>query len=173
MLSILLENIDIVRTIHILGVSLGVGGATITDLFFFKFLRDFKISSWESRVMNTMSGIIWVALAVLVISGGLLYIEDIDKFNNSSKFLTKMIIVGVIIVNGIILNVFVAPKMKEVSFHKKHEHHPGELHHLRKIAFALGAISITSWYSAFILGMFRSLPSDSIRYYRHIYCFFW
>lgn len=158
MLEILLENIDVVRTVHILGVALGVGTATITDLFFFKFLKDFKISSLESGVMNTLSGVIWFALVILVVSGTLLYLEDVEKFNNSSKFLTKMIIVGVIIVNGITLNFFVSPRLAKITFHKKHEHQPGELHHIRKIAFALGAVSVTSWYSAFILGMFRSVP---------------
>ena len=34
------------------------------------------------------------------------------------------------------------------------------MHHIRKIAFALGAISIVSWYSAFILGMLRTLPIE-------------
>lgn len=154
----MLENIDLVRTVHVFGVALGVGTATITDVFFFKFLKDFKISSWESGVMNTLSLVVWFAIIILVASGTLLYLEDVEKFNNSSKFLTKMIIVGVIIVNGTVLNLFVSPRLSKIAFHKKHDHHPGELHHIRKIAFALGAVSITSWYSAFILGMFHSVP---------------
>lgn len=42
--------------------------------------------------------------------------------------------------------------------HKKHQ--PDELHRERKIAFALGAISVVSWYSAFILGVLRKLPIE-------------
>lgn len=40
---------------HFLGVALGLGGATITDIFFFKFLKDFRISEWEADVMHTLS----------------------------------------------------------------------------------------------------------------------
>src|SRR3989344_1068910 len=34
--------------LHVLGLALGLGGATCTDLFFFKFLKDFRISHEEA-----------------------------------------------------------------------------------------------------------------------------
>lgn len=148
MFETLLENIDIVRTVHILGVALGVGAATITDVFFFRFLKDFKISRMESGLMSTLTLVIWFALAILIASGAALYFQDMERLNQSSKFLTKMIIVGVIIINGITLNLFISPRLVKISSDK----------HIRRIAFALGAISITSWYSAFLLGMFRAVP---------------
>ena len=148
MLETLLENIDLVRTIHILGVALGLGTATITDVFFFRFLKDFKISRMESGVMRTLTLVIWFALVILVASGTVLYLQDMERLNQSSKFLTKMIVVGVIIINGIVLNLFISPRLTKISSDK----------YTRRIAFALGAISITSWYSAFLLGMFRAVP---------------
>ena len=68
--------------------------------------------------------------------------------------------VAVIVVNGAFLNLLVAPKLVKISFHERHRHEAGELRHIRRIAFALGAISITSWYSAFILGMIRRSPLE-------------
>ncbi|MBI2635219.1 MAG: hypothetical protein HYW79_01600 [Parcubacteria group bacterium] len=145
---------------HILGVALGLGGATITDIFFFKFLKDFRISEWEADVMRTLSQVIWFALALLILTGLGLYLPEAQELNQSAKFLVKMIAIAVIIVNGAFLNLLIAPKLVKISFGEKHEHQPGELHHERKIAFALGAISIVSWYSAFILGVLRKLPIE-------------
>lgn len=103
---------------------------------------------------------IWFALALLVLTGLGLYLPEAEELNQSAKFLVKMIVVAVIIVNGAFLNLLVAPKLVKISFGEKHKHQPGELHRERKIAFALGAISVVSWYSAFILGMLRKLPLE-------------
>jgi uncharacterized membrane protein len=148
----------IVLVLHAVGAAVGLGGATIADVLFFRFLKDFKISEWESEVLAALSQIIWFALAVLVVTGAGLYFSDMEALHKSSKFLVKVIAVGVIIVNGAFLNLLVSPKLVQISFGEKHDHHPGELHHMRKVAFALGAISITSWYFAFVLGSLRSVP---------------
>ena len=158
--SLLAERHDLIVILHVLGVALGLGGATITDIFFFKFLKDFRISKSEADIMHTLSQIIWFALAILVLTGIGLYLPEAEELNQSAKFLTKMIVVAVIIVNGAFLNLFVAPKFVKISFGEKRGHRPGELHYERKIAFALGAVSMVSWYSAFILGMLRNIPFD-------------
>lgn len=143
--------------LHLLGFALGVGGATITDIFFFKFLNDFKISPEESKVMHILSQIIWVGLLIAVISGIGLYLPNAEVLNETSKFLLKTIVVMVIIVNGAFLNLYVSPKLIDLSWQ------PGVLPmkpvlRFRKIAFALGAISFVSWYSAFILGFVKGIP---------------
>lgn len=153
--SLLIKYHNFITIIHVLGVTLGLGGATITDILFFKFLKDFRISKQESSVMHTLSQIIWFALAILILTGIGLYLPEAERFNQSTKFLVKMIVVSVIIVNGAFLNLLVAPKLVKISFNKEYERGDRKLHRIRKIAFALGAISIVSWYSAFILGMFR------------------
>lgn len=151
---------ELIVLLHVLGVALGLGGATITDIFFFKFLKDFRVSEWEADVMHTLSQVIWFALALLVLTGLGLYLPEAEELNQSAKFLLKMIVVSVIIVNGAFLNLLVSPKMVKISFGERHRHETEELRHIRKIAFALGSISIVSWYSAFILGMFRKLPFE-------------
>jgi uncharacterized membrane protein len=138
--------------LHLLGFALGVGGATMTDLFFFKFLRDFKISTWESKVLHEVSHLIWIGLIILIVSGIALYLPDMEALNASAKFIAKVLVVGVALVNGIFLNLFISPKMIHISFGDEHVKYPGQLRKLRKIAFASGAVSIVSWYTAFILG---------------------
>ena len=134
----------------------------MADVFFFKFLKDLKISKDESKTLGMVSEVIWFGLALLVISGIGLYLPEMARLNESPKFLVKVIVVGVIIVNGIFLNLKISPQLVKISFGRAHKHKPGELRGQRKLAFALGAISITSWFSAFILGMFRSVPFSFI-----------
>ncbi len=175
--SLLAQHHNFIVIFHVLGVALGLGGATIADIFFFKFLKDFRISEWEADVMHTLSQIIWFALALVVLTGLALYLPEAEELNQSAKFLVKIIVVSVIIINGAFLNLLVAPKLVKISFHERRRHEAGELHRIpayanlpagkagasagrRKIAFALGAVSIVSWYSAFFLGMLRNIPFD-------------
>ncbi len=139
---------------HAIGAALGLGGATVADILFFKFLKDFRIAEWEADVLKKLSQIIWFALAVLVITGIGLYLPNADILNQTPKFLVKVIIVGIIILNGAFLNLYISPRLVKISFGEKHPHEKGELKKERQLAFAMGAISIVSWYSAFILGMY-------------------
>lgn len=153
LLELLAQYRAFILMAHILGVALGLGGATITDIFFFKFLKDFRISEWEAEVMHTLSQVIWFSLALLVLSGIGLYLPEAGAFNQSPKFLMKMVVICVLIANGSFLNLLISPKLVQISFGQKHDHEAGELRRIRKLAFALGAISIVSWYSAFLLGL--------------------
>ncbi len=143
--------------LHALAGAVGVGAATVTDVLFFKFLKDFKISEEESGILKSVSQVIWAALGMLVLTGVGLFLPEQEELLQSAKFLTKMVVVGVIIVNGSLLNLFIAPKLINFSFGEQHSHMPGELRRLRRLAFALGAISLTSWYSAFTLGLLHRL----------------
>lgn len=156
--SLLAQNRSVIIILHAVAMAIGLGAATLTDIFFFKFLKDFKISEGETDVMRTLSQVIWFALALVVATGLGLFIPEASALAASSKFLVKVIVVMVIIVNGAVLNLFITPRLSQISFGEAHDHKPGELHHIRKVAFALGGISITSWYTAFLLGSFRSIP---------------
>ena len=154
---ILREYRAVILILHLIAAAIGLGTATITDVFFFKFLKDFKISELEASVLNALSQVIWFALALIILTGIGLYLPASERLLDSSKFLVKMIVVAIIVVNGAFLNLLISPKLVHISFGESHEHQSGELRKLRKLAFALGAISITSWYSAFILGALHKL----------------
>lgn len=149
------EYKSIIVIVHLLSAAVGVGGATVTDLLFFKFLKDFKITKIEADTMNSISALIWIALFVLIISGIALYLPENDRLNDSAKFLTKIIAIIVLVVNGTILNVFIAPKLPLISFKDKNIQIENKHNTLRHFAFAFGAISISSWYFVFILGALR------------------
>ncbi len=156
--ALFLEYKNIIVFFHALAAAIGVGAATITDIFFFKFLKDYKISESEHSTMETLSGVIWVALGLLILTGIGLFIPQSDVLLQSSKFLTKVFAVLVLVVNGVLLNLVVSPRLMEITFGEEHSHMKGELHFFRRIALALGGISIASWYVIFILGSIRSIP---------------
>jgi uncharacterized membrane protein len=143
--------------LHVLAMALGLGAATLTDVFFFKALKDFRISEQEANVLSTISEFIWFALGMVLMTGLALYLPESAALAQSPKFLTKMIIVAVLIVNGAFLNLILQPRLMRISFHKSHDHKAGELRRARMLAFVLGPISIVSWYSAFILGSLRNV----------------
>jgi hypothetical protein len=67
-------------------------------------------------------------------------------------------VVCIIIVNGILLNLIVAPKLVSISFQGKDIDENNKPRSLRKLAHVFGAVSFISWYTAFILGSFRQIP---------------
>jgi len=148
--------------LHLFGFALGVGGATVSDILFFKFLKDFKISPEENKILKVMSQIIWFGLLIVVISGLGLYLPNMEILNETPKFLMKMIAVIVIIINGSLLNLLVSPKLMKmyVDYHDPEKSTVLNIikaMKLRKTAFALGAVSFVSWYTAFILGSFDKI----------------
>ncbi len=150
---------DVILGFHLLAMGLGLGAATLTDVLFFKFLKDFRISQKESDVLSTVSEFIWVSLGVALVSGLALYLPEAAMLNESSKFILKVLVVMVIIANGAFLNLLITPRLVKISFGQEHGHKDGELVRTRKLAFFLGPISIVSWYSAFTLGFIAIDPS--------------
>lgn len=143
--------------IHVLAVVVGMGSAFFTDRLFFKFLKDYKISGEEKNIMDEVSKLIWCSLFVIIISGIFIYMTNIEGYNNSPKFLAKMITVFVVTINGIFLNVIVSPQITSINFLNEVPF-SRDISKKRKIAFALGAISLSSWLSAFCLAMFKDIP---------------
>lgn len=143
--------------LHLLGFALGVGGATINDILFFRFLKDYQISKKENATLKIMSETIWFGLFLAIISGVGLYLPNMEILNESSKFLVKVFIVGIITINGAFLNLYIAPHLIKISFKDAHTK-TTPVTHLRKIAFVSGAISFVSWYSVFFLGTIKSAP---------------
>ena len=156
--TFLLEYKTVIVVLHALSASLGVGTVIVTDVFFMKFLKDYKISASEADILDTLSQVVWFALGLLILTGVALFLPTSAEYLAKTKFVAKVVILGVVIVNGVLLNLFVAPKLIKISFGEEPQDYPHELHSLRKFAFAFGAVSMVSWICTFILGSLRSLP---------------
>ncbi len=160
--------------IHALAAAVGVGTATITDIFFFKFLRDYKISESEKNLLDTLSNVIWFALGIIILTGIGLYLPASERLAESSKFLTKVVAVAVVTINGVFLNLVVSPKMLEMDFSNSEMSQKSGTRFMRRLSFALGGISISSWYIIFVLGSLKSIPvpfKTSVILYGLVLCF--
>jgi len=155
---LLAHNRELLLVIHLFGLVLGLGGAIITDILFFRFLRDLRISVFEADVMRTLSQVIWLGLAILVMSGVGNYLPQMDGLNASAKFLVKVTVVTVILINGAFLNLVISPRLVSMSFGALPPDKAVKMARFRRLAFALGAISFTSWYTAFVLGLMPAVP---------------
>lgn len=157
----------IIVIVHALSAGIGVGAVLATDYLFVKFLRDYRITKKEVETMKGMSEVIWIALTLLVLSG--IYLASTKAgVPENTKFILKMIVVGIIIINGVVLNLFITPRLHKIAFHEDHLHRNDVPDKVRKIATACGAISIFSWLLAFVLGSIRKIPfsvSEGILYY--------
>lgn len=158
LLPLLARNRAPLVGIHLLGLALGLGGATTADILFFRFLRDWRISHQEADVMRVLSQVIWFALAILMMSGLGLYLPQAAALNQSPKFLVKVIVVSVIILNGAFLNLVISPRLVTLFFGQGAHVEARSLRRMRRLAFSLGSVSATSWYSAFVLGLMPVSP---------------
>lgn len=141
--------------LHLLGFAIGVGGATVTDVFFFKFLRDYKISKNEADFMRTLSRIMWAGVLLLALSGLGLFLLNPDRLLASAKFLSKMVVVIVLITNGVFLHFFISPKLHKIAYMPSDHPRKNEFRRFREKAFISGGVSIVSWYYAFALAVSR------------------
>ncbi len=145
--------------IHAFFAAIGLGAVIVTDTLFFSFLKDLKISQTENKTLDTVSQLIWVIIVLLVLSGLCLYLAAPAEYSLKAKFITKMIIFGIIALNGLLLNAWLAPNLKKIVFGGTGVAQLSrKLKIVRKLAFASGAVSMTSWVIVFLLGSLRAIP---------------
>lgn len=146
---------SVIIIFHALGAAIGLGAATISDVLFFHLLTDGKIDQDESPILKTLTRVIWVALGIIVLSGIGLFLSNPSFYSHSAKFIVKMFIVGILLINGLVISLYLHNKIHYISFlTKKHRR-------IKRIGFVSGAISIVSWYISFILGSIRSIPIET------------
>jgi len=158
------EHTRLFLTAHILSVVLGLGGATVADILFFNFLKDLRISKKEADVLQTVSLLIVIALPLLLLSGVGLFLSDIERFSASAPFKVKLIMVLVITLNGVLMHSYVSPRLIQLSFLKKSNATDQYAHRLRHAAFAMGAVSVVSWYATFFLSMLKSYTPSFVSF---------
>jgi fluoride ion exporter CrcB/FEX len=136
--------------VHALSSGIGLGVVLVVDYLFMKFLKDKKISNHEKEVLDHLSDFIWLILGLIIVSGFYIYMSDMAKYHISTKFQFKMIVIGVIVLNGFLMNLMISPKlldldMVNISSYKE------------KMAISMGSISAISWFSAFLLGRLKNI----------------
>ncbi|MCD8494777.1 MAG: hypothetical protein LRY41_00560 [Candidatus Pacebacteria bacterium] len=157
MIDFLIQSKAVIIILHALAAGIAIGATVATDTLFFSFLKDFHISKKERQVFETLSKILWWSLFALIVTGVLIFFTDTARYMASTKFLTKMILVGIVTLNGLLLNWFITPHMNDLTFDTERDKEKN-LTFVRRISFASGGLSITTWLVIFILGSVPRIP---------------
>jgi hypothetical protein len=141
---------------HVFGAILGAGGAFASDAMFFSTIKDGRITADELRFMKLGSKLVWTGLAILVLSGLFLVSTDMERYLSSTKFLAKVTIVCIIVVNGIIFHLIHLPHIRGhlgIKFSESRTF-------MKKSSFLLvsGAVSMISWIFTVVLGVVSKTP---------------
>ena len=156
LINVAIQYNDAFLVLHLFAMVIGLGGATYTDILLVKFLKDLKIDAKEKSIIHTMSTVVSLGVLLALLSGIMLFLADIETIIQKPKFQVKVIIFGIIMINGYLLHKIILPRLINFSFNK--EHYLLKFLHLRQIGFILGSISAVSWYSVFLLGGFSQIP---------------
>lgn len=159
-LAIAMDNFFDLKTIltisHLVGVVFGAGGAAASDLMFFSCIKDHRISKTEARFLRLGSAMTWGGLAILILSGIGLFLTDPTHYMASAKFISKMLIVAIITVNGALFH------FDHIPWLHKHIDIPlrtAEQFTRRAPRLIIsGAVSVTGWMAALVLGSLRAVP---------------
>ncbi len=138
--------------VHVLGVVLGMGGALVSDVLFSVFAKDKNLNETEISTLSILSKIVFYSLILISISGIAIFLSDVEKYLDSAKFLAKMSILFVLLVNGYFLNKYIWPHLLNKDFFVSKEEQ-----NTRRLSFVCGAISVISWLSVLTLGVFNRL----------------
>lgn len=142
--------------LHLTGVAIGAGAAYMGDILFLASAKDRVFSKDETKLMHVAGTVTWLGIILLIISGIGLFSQNPATYLQSSKFITKMILVAIIAMNGIALHQAHMPNIKKVIGFRIHTHpHFKKSSHLMQFS---GAVSVTAWTSVIILGALDSIP---------------
>lgn len=156
---------------HLIGFALGLGGATLSDILFFKMLKNGKLDSAQLDVLRTLSKIIWVGLWILILSGlsifALIYAEQgALPMLASPRWQAKLTLVAIVLINGFAFKKYIFPFLGKNA---------GQLvtsqlfnPYMWKLA-VIGSISIVSWYSILIISTLPREFRPSYYYFMGVY----
>jgi uncharacterized membrane protein YsdA (DUF1294 family) len=151
------EFFQVIRTpatvLHVIAVIFGMGGALVSDILFSFFAKDKELNPTEISTLSMLSKIVLYSLVVIVFSGAILFLSDMEGYMQSSKFLAKMSILFVLLLNGYLLNKYIWPHLLNKDFFTTDSER-----NTRRLAFACGAVSVISWLSICTLGVLDRLP---------------
>ena len=150
------QSVKVPMTImHVLAVVFGMGAALTSDALFSFFGKDKNLNKTELKTLEILSTLVLYGLVVIAISGLALFLSDPIQYLNSAKFLAKMSILVVLLLNGYLLNAYVWPHLLKKKFFTARSERS-----VRRLAFALGSISVISWVAVCVLGLLKDVPMN-------------
>lgn len=141
--------------LHVLAAVCAMGAAFSADILFHFFTADRKLSPMEARVLSILSRVVWYGLLALTVTGTAIFLSDPVGYLTSAKFLAKMTIMLVLVVNGVILDRYVQTHLLGKGFFTAPQQTLA-----RRVAFICGTVSVVSWISILSLGVIDGVTSS-------------
>ncbi len=141
----------ILRTFHFLGLSLGLGAATLLDLMILRFLLGRQMTEQGYDLFALFADVVSVGLKLLWVTGlGFLlfyWLNDPVKLGNE-KIWAKIVIVGILTINGIFIHKTVIPLLGGQIGPRMLDGLP-----LRRqvMVVTAGIVSFVSWYAPLVI----------------------
>lgn len=152
----LIQLIKVPATIvHVFSVVFGMGAALVSDVLFSFYGKDKKLNWTEIKTLSILKDIVFYSLILISTSGIIIYLSDIERYLDSDKFLAKMSILLVLLLNGLVLNRYIWTRLLKRDFFTSQKERI-----VRKLSFICGSISVVSWLSVCALGVLDRLPID-------------
>ena len=135
---------------HLLGLAIGAGGAFTTDIHVLFTFRKGVLTREAYTFLHRAGLIVFFGLSISLLSGFGLFLQAPDFYLTSTPFLTKMLFVLIVLLNGIAIHTMALPVMKahigkeplqEASFRKR-----------VPVLTLLSSISTVTWLSIIVLG---------------------
>ena len=147
---------DITYTIslvfHVLGVIVAVGSATIVDYLHLIGIRKKKLEKGLVNIYPHITTMINISLGIIYLSGTFLVVQN-PALLSSPLFITKMVLVIIVTINGLYLQRSVSPELDKCVL-KGANYCTTSV--LTRSALC-GSISIVTWYSIVILSLTKNL----------------
>lgn len=156
-----LDSKTLFLIVHLLGVALGAGGAFVTDAMYFMIVKDRVVTKSEICFLHLGSRIVWLGIIILVVSGLLIFALNTGKYLDSTKFIAKMAIVIVLIINGLIFHFWHLPFI-ESALGRKLSSANKQFKSRSVWLYVSGAVSVISWLATIVLGGLRSVPMSAL-----------
>jgi len=150
--AFLTEITTALKAMHAIGFILGLGGAMAAAFLFSKFLSDRKIDEGELKTLQMLSELIWLGLALTIVSQFALYVTYAEILAASAAFLVQTAALFIAAVMSAILMIIFEPFLVMIPF--KEPEMPRKrspLSSLRKPIFVIGALALSSWLFAFAM----------------------
>jgi hypothetical protein len=157
--------------IHLIGFALGLGGATISDIMFFRALRKRQITEEAFTTLSVLSKVIWAGLFLLVSSGLVIFWLIYSERGSipmlaSPRWQTKLILVAIVLINGFVFKQTIFPFLKSLVGT------PLSLNVVSPKIWRLavsGTISVVSWYGIFLVTMLPRTFRPQLAYFLAVY----
>lgn len=132
--------ISFIKIAHVIGTVLGVGGATFAEYFYQEAIKDGVVDETERRFLRKTYPVMRIGMIILILSGLAFFIYyrltgNAAKIYNP-RLWAKMAITLIIVANTLLMQAKKVPLWLATS------------------------LSLTSWYSALILGLWREAPNS-------------